>query len=123
VVGVSLSNCSTDQTCHYPSFHSTTSLGCATFVGYRNSLSNFVESKYEEINLMADKSEKSETVNQNEYLPHRVNLPGFISDEEIGLGDAIKRATSYFGVKPCGGCAQRAAVLNRWMVFTNGHKK
>ena len=36
--------------------------------------------------------------------PHRVRLPGFISDEEIGLGDVIKRATSYVGIKPCGGC-------------------
>ena len=50
--------------------------------------------------------------------PHRVRLPGFIKDEEIGLGDAVKRVTYAFGVKPCGGCEQRAAALNRWMVFT-----
>ena len=50
--------------------------------------------------------------------PHQVRLPGFIRDGEIGLGDVIKRATSAVGVKPCGGCAQRAAVLNRWMVFS-----
>lgn len=50
---------------------------------------------------------------------HRVRPPGFLFDEEIGLGDVIKRATSYLGIKPCGGCEQRAAVLNRWMVFTN----
>lgn len=49
---------------------------------------------------------------------HRVRLPGFIGDEEIGLGDAIQRATSYFGIQPCGGCGRRAAALNRWMVFT-----
>ena len=48
----------------------------------------------------------------------RVRLPGFISDEEIGLGDVVKRATSYIGITPCGGCARRAAALNRWMVFT-----
>jgi hypothetical protein len=47
-----------------------------------------------------------------------VRLPGFIADDEIGLGDAIKRATSYVGIKPCGGCEGRAAALNRWMVFT-----
>jgi hypothetical protein len=50
--------------------------------------------------------------------PRRVRLPGFIKDEEVGLGDAVKRVTYAFGLKPCGGCEQRAAALNRWMVFT-----
>lgn len=59
------------------------------------------------------------TSDQSEPLPHRVRLPGFITEEEIGLGDAIKRATSYFGIQPCGGCEHRAATLNRWMVFSN----
>jgi hypothetical protein len=54
----------------------------------------------------------------NEPSPRRVFLPGFITDEEIGLGDAISRVTSYFGVKPCGGCRRRVAALNRWTVFT-----
>ena len=49
---------------------------------------------------------------------HRVRLPGFLSEDEIGLGDVIKRATSYFGVKPCGGCQGRAETLNRWMSFS-----
>ena len=49
---------------------------------------------------------------------HRVRLPGFITDEDVGLGDAIKRATTYFGMKPCGGCSRRASALNRWVVFT-----
>jgi hypothetical protein len=49
---------------------------------------------------------------------HRVRLPGFVTAEEIGLGDVIKRATTAVGVKPCGGCEQRARRLNRWMVFT-----
>jgi hypothetical protein len=49
---------------------------------------------------------------------HRIRLPGFITEEEVGLGDIIKRATSFVGVKPCGGCARRARALNRWMVFT-----
>jgi hypothetical protein len=48
----------------------------------------------------------------------RVRLPGFIIDEEIGLGDAIKRATYSMGIRPCGGCQKRAAALNRWMTFT-----
>jgi hypothetical protein len=48
---------------------------------------------------------------------HRVRLPGFIAEEEIGLGDLVKRATHFAGVKPCGGCEKRAAALNRWMTF------
>ncbi|MEA2400373.1 MAG: hypothetical protein QOK00_776 [Thermoleophilaceae bacterium] len=54
----------------------------------------------------------------SERQPRQVRLPGFISDEPIGLGDAIKRATSAVGVKPCGGCAERAAQLNRRVVLT-----
>jgi len=50
--------------------------------------------------------------------PHRVRLPGFITEEEIGLGDAIKRVTYAVGIKPCGGCEKRAAALNRWMVLS-----
>jgi hypothetical protein len=53
---------------------------------------------------------------------HRVRLPGFRTDEEIGLGDVIKRATSQIGIKPCGACQRRAAALNRWVVF-NGRDK
>lgn len=50
--------------------------------------------------------------------PSRVRLPGFIRDEDIGLGDAIKRVTSTFGIRTCGGCERRAAALNRWLVIT-----
>jgi hypothetical protein len=55
---------------------------------------------------------------QVSHPPHRVRLPGFVTDEEIGLGSVIKRVTSAFGAKPCGGCERRAAALNRWFVFT-----
>ena len=48
----------------------------------------------------------------------RVRLPGFVNDDEIGLGDVIKRATSYFGLPSCGGCNSRAEALNRWMSFS-----
>ncbi len=51
--------------------------------------------------------------------PHRVHLPGFITGDEIGLGDAIKRTGSYLGIQSCGGCERRAARLNRWLVFTH----
>lgn len=55
---------------------------------------------------------------ETERKPYLVRLPGFISDEDVGLGDVIKRATYAVGVKPCGGCQRRATVLNRWMVFS-----
>ena len=72
---------------------------------------------------MTKASEGNDFPDQSEQPPRRVRLPGFIIDEEIGLGDAIKRAASYFGIQPCGGCEHRAAMLNRWMVFTNGHQR
>ena len=56
-------------------------------------------------------------------LPHRVSLPGFILDEDVGLGSVVKRVTSTFGIKTCGGCEQRAAKLNRWLVFTGSRRK
>jgi hypothetical protein len=56
---------------------------------------------------------------RRETKPHRVRLPGFIkSEDEIGLGDVVKRVTYAMGIQPCGGCEQRAAALNRWMTFT-----
>lgn len=55
---------------------------------------------------------------QGDHPPHQVRLPGFITDTEIGLGDVIKRTTSYLGIQPCGGCGRRAEALNRWLVFT-----
>lgn len=68
---------------------------------------------------MTETTERNDSPDKNEQPTHRVRLPGFITDEEIGLGDVIKQATSYFGVHPCGGCERRVATLNRWLVFTN----
>ena len=65
------------------------------------------------------KQAKSGTANnRKERHPHRVRLPGFITEKEIGLGDVIKSATNAIGLKPCGGCAHRASALNRWIVFS-----
>ncbi len=50
--------------------------------------------------------------------PLRVHLPGFLIDEDIGLGDVVKRAIYAVGIKPCGGCEKRAAALNQWMRFS-----
>ena len=72
---------------------------------------------------MTDAGHKNDSEGQNERPPYRARLPGFITDEEIGLGDVIKRAASYVGIQPCGGCVRRAATLNRWMVFTGRHQK
>jgi hypothetical protein len=52
-----------------------------------------------------------------EKAPYRVRLPGFVG-EEVGLGDAIKRATTRAGVRPCGGCGRRAEALNRRVVLS-----
>jgi hypothetical protein len=57
--------------------------------------------------------EKKESVGKVEGQPHRIRLRGIIKDEEIGLGDAIKRVTYAMGIKPCAGCEKRAAALNR----------
>jgi hypothetical protein len=50
--------------------------------------------------------------------PYQVRLPGFINDKETGLGDVVKRATSLVGIRPCGGCIERARRLNSWLVLT-----
>jgi hypothetical protein len=54
----------------------------------------------------------------HERAPFAVRLPGFVSDEKgIGLGDVITRAAYRIGIRPCAGCGQRAATLNKWVVF------
>jgi len=53
-----------------------------------------------------------------ERQSHRVRLPGFLIEEEIGLGDLIKKTTYAIGIKPCSGCERRAEALNRWMRIT-----
>lgn len=62
---------------------------------------------------MKDKEQK-----EPKHEPHIVRLPGFLIEEEIGLGDAIKRVTYAMGIKPCSGCERRAAALNRRIVFS-----
>ena len=64
------------------------------------------------------KKESTATPDPAEPQPHRVRLPGFLIEEEVGLGDVIKRVTYAMGIKPCGGCEKRAATLNRWMHFS-----
>jgi hypothetical protein len=54
--------------------------------------------------------------------PRSIRLPGFVSEEQVGLGDVIKRATSALGIRPCGGCERRAAQLNRRVIFRDGQR-
>jgi hypothetical protein len=50
--------------------------------------------------------------------PHRVRLPGFLLEEEVGLGDLVTKAAFAMRIKSCGNCEKRAAALNRWMKFS-----
>lgn len=60
---------------------------------------------------------------QNTPRPRRIQLP-IRMNGEVGLGDAISKMTSAIGIKPCGGCKERAKTLNRKYVLsgTNGSK-
>ena len=40
---------------------------------------------------------------QDESRAHSVRLPGFVTDEDIGLGDVVKRMTHAVGIRPCRG--------------------
>jgi hypothetical protein len=53
-----------------------------------------------------------------QHSAHRVRLPGFLIEEEIGLGDIIKRVTYAAGITPCAGCERRTGALNRWVTFS-----
>ena len=63
-------------------------------------------------------SAQQKSAEKVERQPYRIRLPGFVKEQEIGLGDVIKRVTYAIGIKPCTGCEKRAATLNRWVRFT-----
>jgi hypothetical protein len=48
----------------------------------------------------------------------RVPVPGL--QRQVGLGDVVAGMTKAVGVKPCGGCKRRQAVLNRLLAFGRG---
>ena len=122
LVGISRCDRSANQACCYPGICTAASLGSSAFAGRCGSLPISVESECEKVNSMTNTSKSNDSADPGNP-PHRFLLPGFIADGEIGLGDVIKRATSYFGIQPCGGCEHRSAALNRWMVFTNRQSK
>lgn len=47
----------------------------------------------------------------------KVGVP-FRLEEEVGLGDVIKRVTAKVGITPCAPCQARAEAMNRRVVFT-----
>jgi len=71
---------------------------------------------------MNEEQAKDVEAEAKEHMAHRVRLPGFILDEDVGVGTVVKRVTSTLGIRPCGGCEQRAAMLDRWLVFTGNRK-
>ena len=40
---------------------------------------------------MTKQDENKERTDEDERASHRVRLPGFVGDEDIGLGDVVKR--------------------------------
>lgn len=66
---------------------------------------------------MTEETPDQKAAGAPETTPLRVRLPGFINEDEVGLGDIVKRAAYAVGLAPCGGCERRAAALNRWVVF------
>jgi hypothetical protein len=70
---------------------------------------------------MDEEEARNNYIHKAKPQPYKVRLPGFIKDEDIGLDDVIKRATSMVRIKPCGGCERRAAALNRWFTFSGRH--
>jgi hypothetical protein len=73
--------------------------------------------------MMSNSEPGPDSPRKTEDQPFRVRLPGFITEEEVGLGDVLKRATFAVGMKPCTGCEHRAALLNRWVVFSGWHQR
>jgi hypothetical protein len=67
---------------------------------------------------MTSKRRSTNDPREGEHEPYRLRLPGFLTEDEIGLGEAIKRVTYAMGIPACGGCEKRAAALNRWVRFS-----
>ncbi|MFF3556025.1 hypothetical protein ACWD4V_19545 [Streptomyces tsukubensis] len=66
---------------------------------------------------MGRKNRADEVRGEGGSRTHRVRLPGFVPEDEIGLGDLVSRATRAVGVPPCGGCSRRAERMNQWVAF------
>lgn len=52
------------------------------------------------------------------HSKHRIRLPFFVNDEDIGLGTVVRKMTYAVGIRqPCAGCRRREVTLNRWISF------
>ncbi|HVV52834.1 MAG TPA: hypothetical protein VHO06_24445 [Polyangia bacterium] len=51
-------------------------------------------------------------------VPRPIRIPIPLVRRPIGLGQTIKRLTAAVGVRPCGGCARRARLLDKHVVLT-----
>lgn len=56
-----------------------------------------------------------EPVNSEGRRSAKFSIPilGLKPGQSIGLGSVLKRMTTMVGVRPCGGCQGRAAMLDR----------
>lgn len=57
--------------------------------------------------------------------PLEIRMPRLTAGEplRLGAGDAVRRVTSAIGLKHCGGCARRAAQLNKWVVVVREQRR
>src|SRR5215469_1098399 len=62
------------------------------------------------IAVLPMQDENRAVTEETQPTPRKVRLLGFITGEEIGLGDAVKRVTYAMGIQPCGGCERRGAA-------------
>jgi hypothetical protein len=67
---------------------------------------------------VAQQGEKPPSPGAGGQADSRLRIPGFVNDNDIGLGDVVKRATQTVGIAPCGRCGERARRLNHWLTFT-----
>jgi hypothetical protein len=81
-------------------------------VGSKDHVGVYIASGESQMEIPADSSHKEDS------RPYHIRLPGFIVEDEVGLGDLIKRVTYAMGIQPCQGCERRASALNRWAVFS-----
>jgi len=59
----------------------------------------------------------------NQKQPWQFPIPWMRQGQQVGVGDAIKRATSALGIQPCNECQRRAAILNGRLVFVGSRKR
>jgi len=54
---------------------------------------------------------------RGEGKPRRIHVPSLSEGAEIGLGELLKRTTTWLGIQPCDRCNRRARRLNGLLVF------